>query len=401
MSSSLLTNTSAMTALQTLRSINNNLDATQDRVSTGLRINKAADNTAYWAISSIMKHDSGMINAVVDNINLGKSQIDTASTAIDSTKDALNDIQKSMVSTHEKSDSDINKIKDNIEGNLKNIENAIQSASLGEKNILSNGGQKLKIAASYRREGAQVYVDLIEVGGSDLNFGTMKNGHIDMKEGILKGIFGESTGKAAELIKDFKSAKGAYDDLVKKYEAAKKQYDHNPSDDTAKTSMEQAKKDMEDSASATGGADGKEGGAWYQAQKALVTTLNSLATDSTKSIDGLSLRDFLDLTNIGGLAADAQNALIGAIENTVKDSLQAVLAAGASLGSVTNQIKNQLNFVNALKDNIDKSVGALVDADMNAESARLSALQVQQQLAIQSLSIANQSTQGILALFRH
>ena len=51
-------------------------------------------------------------------------------------------------------------------------------------------------------------------------------------------------------------------------------------------------------------------------------------------------------------------------------------------------------------DAIDRGVGALVDADMNEESTRLQALQVQQQLGVQSLSIANQNSQQILSLFK-
>ena len=54
----------------------------------------------------------------------------------------------------------------------------------------------------------------------------------------------------------------------------------------------------------------------------------------------------------------------------------------------------------ALTDSIDRGVGQLVDADMNKESTRLQALQVQQQLGIQALSIANGNTQSILSLFR-
>jgi flagellin len=51
-------------------------------------------------------------------------------------------------------------------------------------------------------------------------------------------------------------------------------------------------------------------------------------------------------------------------------------------------------------DAVDRGVSQLVDADMNQESARLSALQVQQQLGVQALSIANQNSQNILSLFR-
>jgi flagellin len=60
----------------------------------------------------------------------------------------------------------------------------------------------------------------------------------------------------------------------------------------------------------------------------------------------------------------------------------------------------QSEFVSNLMDAVTKGVGQLVDADMNAESTRLQALQVQQQLGVQSLSIANQSSQQILSLFR-
>ena len=51
-------------------------------------------------------------------------------------------------------------------------------------------------------------------------------------------------------------------------------------------------------------------------------------------------------------------------------------------------------------DAITRGIGTLVDADMNEESTRLQALQVQQQLGVQSLSIANQASQSILSLFR-
>lgn len=66
----------------------------------------------------------------------------------------------------------------------------------------------------------------------------------------------------------------------------------------------------------------------------------------------------------------------------------------------STRIELQEDFVGALSDSIDSGVGRLVDADMEEESSKLSALQTQQQLAIQSLSIANSSSQNILSLFR-
>ena len=77
-----------------------------------------------------------------------------------------------------------------------------------------------------------------------------------------------------------------------------------------------------------------------------------------------------------------------------------VITAAADLGSVKSRIGMQQDFVKDLMDAIDRGVGAMVDADMSAESTRLQALQVQQQLGIQALSIANGNSQQILSLFR-
>jgi flagellin len=75
-------------------------------------------------------------------------------------------------------------------------------------------------------------------------------------------------------------------------------------------------------------------------------------------------------------------------------------ALGSKLGSLQTGIELQTDFVSKLSDSIDSGVGRLVDADMEEESSKLSALQTQQQLAVQSLSIANSSSSNILSLFR-
>ncbi|MCI0754783.1 flagellin [Teichococcus vastitatis] len=72
----------------------------------------------------------------------------------------------------------------------------------------------------------------------------------------------------------------------------------------------------------------------------------------------------------------------------------------ASLGSVGQRIDMQKDFMDKLVDTLTSGVGALVDADMSEEAARLQALQVQEQLGTQALSIANQAPQSILSLFR-
>lgn len=84
----------------------------------------------------------------------------------------------------------------------------------------------------------------------------------------------------------------------------------------------------------------------------------------------------------------------------IEKVLGAMTAAASELGAGKSRIDMQKDFVSKLMDSIDRGVGQLVDADMNQESTRLQALQVQQQLGIQSLSIANATSQNILSLFK-
>jgi flagellin len=85
---------------------------------------------------------------------------------------------------------------------------------------------------------------------------------------------------------------------------------------------------------------------------------------------------------------------------SVDKMLQNMTDAGATIGATTSRLKLQDSFVKNLSDTIDTGVGRLVDADMNEESTKLKALQTQQQLGIQSLSIANSGSQDILSLFK-
>ena len=93
--------------------------------------------------------------------------------------------------------------------------------------------------------------------------------------------------------------------------------------------------------------------------------------------------------------ADAADAL-SAIEGMIKQSTD----AAASFGSAQGRLSLQNEFVGKLSDSLKAGIGTLVDANMEETSARLQALQVQQQLGVQSLSIANQAPQSILSLFR-
>ena len=92
----------------------------------------------------------------------------------------------------------------------------------------------------------------------------------------------------------------------------------------------------------------------------------------------------------------AANAILSQLESSIAN----VNAAVATIGAQSNQVSNHASFVSKLSDTLTTGVGNLVDADEAAESARLTALQVQQQLGAQSLSIANNQPSLILSLLK-
>ncbi|MDP3379953.1 MAG: flagellin, partial [Brevundimonas sp.] len=124
-----------------------------------------------------------------------------------------------------------------------------------------------------------------------------------------------------------------------------------------------------------------------------------LDTESTTGNGGVDYSvatlDISALTNSDDDLADLDEMI-----STVDSALASMTTAASDLGAVKKRIDMQNTFVSNLMDTIDKGVGTLVDADMSEESTRLQALQVQQQLGIQSLSIANGNSQQILSLFR-
>jgi flagellin len=121
--------------------------------------------------------------------------------------------------------------------------------------------------------------------------------------------------------------------------------------------------------------------------------------DTTGTASGVSILN-IDLNNLAGVTGADESTKFDNLLTDIESALGKMTNAAAELGAAKARIDMQKDFVSKLMDSIEKGVGQLVDADMNKESTRLQALQVQQQLGIQSLSIANTNSQNILALFK-
>ncbi len=137
--------------------------------------------------------------------------------------------------------------------------------------------------------------------------------------------------------------------------------------------------------------------------KSAGTTLFALANDSGSSKMTILAEDL----SLGGpnvtLSATASfntAAAASAFIATIDTDLTKVNTALTKLGTGSNALMDHQKFVSSLQNSLTTGISNLVDADMAAESAKLQALQTKQQLGVQALSIANQSTSIMLSLFR-
>ena len=305
--SSLVTNNAAATALQSLTMTMKNMETTQSRISTGHRIENAADGAAYWAIATTMRSDNSALSSVKDALNLGASTLDVATAGVNSSIEVTNQIKSKLVAAAQPG-VDRTKIQAEVSQLQKQLKSISDSAVFSGQNWLSVDSS----AASYNATKS------IVSSYSHDTAGAVAIGTIDLSITGVK-LFDTGGGTPAGIL------------------------------------------------------DKVDGG-------------------TTKSVFNI------DISALTDSAADLVK--LTAFTKQVDAAIAGMTAASADLGSAKSRVTLQQSFTSSLMKSIDKGVGSLVDADMNEESTRLQALQVQQQLGVQALSIANQSSQAILSLFR-
>ncbi|WP_057466022.1 flagellin [Pseudovibrio sp. POLY-S9] len=348
--SSLLTNSAAMVALSNLRGINNDMAMTQNRISTGMRVNDASDNAAYWSIATTMRSDNAALGAVKDAIGLGKATVDIAFTAADSSQKIMKEMVAKLTSATSQNKDGRAKIQQDLQALQDQLKTNASSAVFNGDNWLQKevGADDLtpEITGSFTRDAngnaklETITVDLAEVVMIDTS-AVDADGDFTGAGGILSadglGAAATERASAGDL-----TVYGYAGDIL--------------------------------------GADADVTNLLAGSGKATVTILDF---------------DISELEN-----NDNDNAILQGLIQFVDAKSKDMTDAATTLGSAKMRIDMQLEFVNTLTDSVDRGIGQLVDADMNAESTRLKALQTQQQLGIQALSIANSGSQNILSLFR-
>lgn len=195
---SILTNIAAMSALQTLRSIGSNMEDTQARVSSGLRVGEASDNAAYWSIATTMRSDNMALSSVSDALGLGASKIDTAYAGMESAIDVVKEIKAKLVTATEEG-VDKAKVQEEItqlQGQLKSI---ADSASFSGENWIAGGTDTMTasvdvtVVSGFVRDAnnnvavktTSYTLDATTAGSMTLLFGGDADGAVDTTTGIL------------------------------------------------------------------------------------------------------------------------------------------------------------------------------------------------------------------------
>ena len=400
---SILSNFGATVALQNLKATNSNMQAVQSQISSGFSVGDAKTNAAIWSVSKIMQSDVEGFKSIRDTLNLGESTIAVARQAAESIVERLTTIKKHIVSS-QTSNVDLEKIQVSIDAEKDQIKNTIKTAQFNGMNLINGtAGDEVSFLSSLDRDNTG------NVTASHITH-TTTNFRVDGTGGTVDAFDSDTkSATSAILSSDETEATFTFD------------YDTTTAEAGDKFTLTIGDKKVE----------------YTITENDLKTAANTdsdvnaiLLSNIKRGIDALGIADLtvsFDLTNttlnfeyagdeplaitakatngegVGILAdldgVDVTSNAATALTNIDK-MITAAVKAAAELGATEAQIVSQAKFVGQLTDSLKAGVSSLVEADMEEASARLQALQTQQQLGIQALSIANQAPQALLKLFQ-
>lgn len=448
--SSIQTNNGAMVALQTLQSINKNLGNVQSQISTGKSVSSAKDNAAVWAISKVMESDVAGFKAISSSLSLGESTVSVGRQAAETVTDLLTQMKDKIVASQEsnvdrgKIQTDIQALRDQItsvtgaaqfnglnlldvtpktSGATNTIAQQIANSNTGTVNILSSLDrsatgvasasidvnkksltQSAQIAGTVAASATTIVATAAGSGTGTLGAaaGSTENFTIDGDTSAIRGGARVLAGDTYTLAATFfdKLSTGAGTDISTPVAYVAKAGDTTA--DIAKglatrVNIALAKAGYGEDFVASYADDGDGTATFKITNNSGVAGTGAFAATDFVVTSGGTAGGGLDI--LAGVDVSSEKGAKAALL-AVEDLINSSISAAASFGSAEKRINTQSEFVGKLTDALKSGIGALVDANMEEASARLQALQVQQQLGVQSLSIANQAPQSILSLFR-
>ncbi|SCY04884.1 flagellin [Microvirga guangxiensis] len=400
--SSINTNLSAMTALQALKATQTAMNKNQGQISTGLRVGEASHNASYWSIATAMKSDKGALGAVKDSIGQSKAMINTFTSAMDKSLTYLNKMKEGLVAASQPG-ADLEKIQTEFKANIAGMKSAAGSASFNGQNWLEGDASLVNLVSSY--------------DGVNNKVGTLG---IDTSKSVL---FKDASAGTGGLLGDVASIDitGVKPDPFTQVTAAVAGTTAAPAGTAHVIGL--AITDFEDGNTIQfqvgdgsvrqftfEGIEGADNAAKLADLKTKFDAFLTSAgiTDVTAALDAGTPATKLQLTvaNADEVKAGTKVAASFTVGKTaqalktIDEAIARVTEGSAMLGANKALLETQEEFIGVLSDSLTAGVSSFVDADMNEASTRNQALQTQQQLGVQALSMANQNSQMILRLFQ-
>jgi flagellin len=382
--SSILTNSSALTALMTLNQTEQALASTQNEVSTGLAVGSAAANASYWSIATQLSSNQGVVSAVNDALTQSQSVLDTATSALQSIITTINSISNTLTEAKNPT-ADLPQINTTLASLGKQLTDAVNGASFNGLNLL---------------DGSQTAALNFVSGFNQTLSGAGSFTTIAFTAQALTGAAGVTTTTQLPQISlaadptDFNALEGLTDNHTATVGIGQDVVDKT-TDTTGDTFTVQSEAMDGTITTTTYSYLDANGNATNATATGTAAAASLGVSQTTTTQGGLLTSGAYDLTNLSTSATTVDAQL-----NAVQTALTAVTSYASIIGSTQNRMTAASNLNTSLQTDYANGVSGLVDADMNEASTRLQALQTQQQLGIQSLSIANQNSQLILKLFQ-
>ena len=407
------TNLGALAALQALDSNQQDLTAAQNQVSTGKKVSSASDNPAVYSIANTLNSNISGLSAVSDSLNFGAQIVATATSGITNVQTQLQNLQQTVTNSGTNS-YDLPTLQAAVNTTLASINQYAKGATFSGVNLLTTTGD------SGASKGTLSVVQSLDGSAYTLanQATTLNAGATTLTDALgLTGlsVLGGTTG--VKLSFDNNLAASSFSptgaDASLQLTAGTKTYAFEFTDDSLATPTPlQTAQDANTQIVAVHFNSTTQ--STNQIVGALISAVRNTGFGVNQNTDGS-----LDVTgsgisaaNFGSVAAGTftpstttgvtSTALTGtqALISQVQAAVTSANTIAANLGSASQQLSGIQNFTTSLSSALTAGVGALTDADLAAESAKLTSLQTKQQLATQSLSIANKQPQSLLTLFQ-
>ena len=354
------------------------MDMTQERLSTGKKVNSAIDNPSSYYTAQSLTNRASDLNALLDSMGQGIQTIQAANEGIEAITDFVqqakalantardNATVKGTTSSGTYTAADDKK---NITVKIEGVADQNIEVTLKDTDSLEQAATKIAMALNDGTDGVKDAEDTV-IGGFTA---TVENGQIKISNS--KGIVANVSGTISGITFNGEIGNSTRTTSMKQYNEILDQIDQLAKDSGYK------------------GVNLLQGNSLkvvFNEDRSSYLTINGTFADT--SDEGLKISRAEDWTNPDNEAIDAS---ISELENAIT-SLRNM---ASEFGNNYSIVENRENFTESLINVLEEGSDKLTLADMNEESANMLALQTRQQLAINSLSLASQAAQSVLSLF--